>query len=110
MTSAVLAAVLDDVDWAEVGRKFLAATLAGLSWQALRAAPPSPRPRPRGGGRRWAGDSRVVYLTFDDGPTHGYTDEVLADLNAADAHATFFQLVGFESSTPHCFASSGEVT
>jgi peptidoglycan/xylan/chitin deacetylase (PgdA/CDA1 family) len=35
---------------------------------------------------------RVVYLTFDDGPTRGYTDEILADLNAAGAHATFFQL------------------
>jgi peptidoglycan-N-acetylglucosamine deacetylase len=35
---------------------------------------------------------KVVYLTFDDGPTAGYTDQVLADLNAAGAHATFFEV------------------
>lgn len=35
---------------------------------------------------------KTIYLTFDDGPTAGYTDEVLADLRAAGAHATFFQL------------------
>lgn len=36
--------------------------------------------------------SKVVYLTFDDGPTPGYTNAVLADLNAANAHATFFEV------------------
>ena len=35
---------------------------------------------------------RPIYLTFDDGPTAGYTNEVLADLNAAGAHATFFEI------------------
>lgn len=36
--------------------------------------------------------TKTVYLTFDDGPTAGYTTEVLADLNAAHAHATFFEI------------------
>lgn len=36
-------------------------------------------------------DSRVVYLTFDDGPDGNYTREVAADLAAAGAHATFFE-------------------
>jgi peptidoglycan-N-acetylglucosamine deacetylase len=35
---------------------------------------------------------KVVYLSFDDGPTPGYTNQVLADLNAAGAHATFFEI------------------
>jgi peptidoglycan-N-acetylglucosamine deacetylase len=35
---------------------------------------------------------KVVYLTFDDGPTPGYTNEVLADLRAAGARATFFEV------------------
>jgi peptidoglycan/xylan/chitin deacetylase (PgdA/CDA1 family) len=38
-----------------------------------------------------AGDSKVVYLTFDDGPDGSYTREVAADLAAEGAHATFFQ-------------------
>ena len=37
------------------------------------------------------GSMGPVYLTFDDGPTAGYTNEVLDDLNAAHAHATFFE-------------------
>jgi peptidoglycan-N-acetylglucosamine deacetylase len=36
--------------------------------------------------------SRVVYLTFDDGPDGNYTREVLNDLNEAGAHATFFEV------------------
>lgn len=35
---------------------------------------------------------KVVYLTFDDGPTPGYTNVVLADLKAAGAVATFFEV------------------
>lgn len=34
----------------------------------------------------------TIYLTFDDGPTAGYTNLVLDDLNAAGAHATFFEI------------------
>jgi peptidoglycan-N-acetylglucosamine deacetylase len=34
----------------------------------------------------------VVYLTFDDGPSPAYTSQVIADLNAVGAHATFFQI------------------
>jgi peptidoglycan/xylan/chitin deacetylase (PgdA/CDA1 family) len=37
-------------------------------------------------------DTRVVYLTFDDGPDGSYTREVLADLQAEGAHATFFEV------------------
>jgi peptidoglycan/xylan/chitin deacetylase (PgdA/CDA1 family) len=48
-----------------------------------------------------AAASKVVYLTFDDGPTAGYTPEVLADLNAAHVHATFFE-VGEEMEKTHC--------
>lgn len=40
---------------------------------------------------RTADNRKLVYLVFDDGPAHGYTDEVLAFLQAANAHATFFQ-------------------
>ena len=36
--------------------------------------------------------AKQVYLTFDDGPTPGYTAEVLGDLKAAGAHATFFEV------------------
>ena len=36
--------------------------------------------------------TKTIYLTFDDGPTQGYTNEVLADLKAAGAHATFFEI------------------
>jgi peptidoglycan/xylan/chitin deacetylase (PgdA/CDA1 family) len=35
---------------------------------------------------------RVVYLTFDDGPSADYTSQVLADLDAVGAHATFFEI------------------
>ena len=35
---------------------------------------------------------KTLYLTFDDGPTAGYTTQVLAYLNAARAHATFFEI------------------
>lgn len=34
----------------------------------------------------------TIYLTFDDRPTAGYTNLVLNDLNAAGAHATFFEI------------------
>lgn len=36
--------------------------------------------------------TKTIYLTFDDGPTQGYTQTVLADLTAAGAHATFFEI------------------
>jgi peptidoglycan/xylan/chitin deacetylase (PgdA/CDA1 family) len=45
---------------------------------------PSPSPSPTSAG--------TIYLTFDDGPTAGYTNLVLNDLNAAGAHATFFEM------------------
>ena len=46
------------------------------------SASPSPSPTSAG----------TIYLTFDDGPTAGYTNLVLNDLNAAGAHATFFEI------------------
>ena len=48
-----------------------------------------------------AGDSgrKVIYLTFDDGPTTKYTKRVLDLLDQYDAKATFFQ-VG-ENATAH---------
>jgi peptidoglycan/xylan/chitin deacetylase (PgdA/CDA1 family) len=48
------------------------------------AVGPSPSPSPTSAG--------TIYLTFDDGPTAGYTNLVLNDLNAAGAHATFFEI------------------
>ena len=45
---------------------------------------------------RTADGRKLVYLVFDDGPVHGYTDEVLACLQAAGAHATFFQCSGMQ--------------
>lgn len=38
-------------------------------------------------------DGRTVYLTFDDGPTKGITEQVLAILEQHDVKATFF-LIG----------------
>ena len=35
-------------------------------------------------------DRKIIALTFDDGPTPGYTEEVLATLRAHDASATFY--------------------
>lgn len=35
-------------------------------------------------------DDKIIYLTFDDGPTPGVTDKVLDLLSAYDAKATFF--------------------
>ncbi|MCL2108127.1 MAG: polysaccharide deacetylase [Oscillospiraceae bacterium] len=35
-------------------------------------------------------DSNYIYLTFDDGPTTGITDNILRYLNRHDAKATFF--------------------
>ncbi len=46
---------------------------------------------------RTADHRKLAYLVFDDGPTHGYTDEVLACLRAAEAHATFFQCSSMQS-------------
>ena len=39
---------------------------------------------------RMSAQEKVIYLTFDDGPTPGVTDNVLATLQAFKAKATFF--------------------
>jgi peptidoglycan-N-acetylglucosamine deacetylase len=44
-----------------------------------------------GKGKGKAKKTKIVYLTFDDGPGGSYTLQVLADLKAAGAHATFFE-------------------
>jgi peptidoglycan/xylan/chitin deacetylase (PgdA/CDA1 family) len=36
--------------------------------------------------------TKVIYLTFDDGPTPGYTNTVLSELKSAGAVATFFEI------------------
>ncbi|CAN5416577.1 polysaccharide deacetylase family protein [soil metagenome] len=41
---------------------------------------------------RIPGEEKVVYLTFDDGPTEGVTEEVLDLLTMHNAKATFFCL------------------
>jgi peptidoglycan/xylan/chitin deacetylase (PgdA/CDA1 family) len=43
---------------------------------------------------------RVIYLTFDDGPTPGVTDRVLDILNAHQAKATFFCVGRHAASEP----------
>lgn len=50
--------------------------------------PPPPPPAPPAG----SGGERVVYLTYDDGPTPGYTPALLDLLAAYGARATFFPL------------------
>jgi peptidoglycan/xylan/chitin deacetylase (PgdA/CDA1 family) len=52
------------------------------------AVGPSPSPSPSSSPT----SAGTIYLTFDDGPTAGYTNLVLNDLNAAGAHATFFEI------------------
>ena len=55
-----------------------------------------------------AGSKGVIYLTFDDGPTTGYTTQILADLNAAHVHATFFE-VGEQIQKTHCVLTREEL-
>lgn len=57
------------------------------------SASPSPSPSPTSASPSPSPTSAgTIYLTFDDGPTAGYTNLVLNDLNAAGAHATFFEI------------------
>ena len=44
--------------------------------------------------------SRIIALTFDDGPTHGYTDSILAILEEANVTATFFVTGGELEANP----------
>lgn len=59
------------------------------------------------------GTDNVLYLTFDDGPTPGYTNEILAHLKAAGAHATFFQvgerMVGSEALVNQILAEGHQI-
>lgn len=51
---------------------------------------------------------KEVYLTFDDGPTPGITEEVLALLDEYDARATFFCLGKNAIAHPRLFAELSE--
>lgn len=65
---------------------FFLLLLIGLSIPSLTTATSPPTPPP---------DDKVVYLTFDDGPTPKITEEILDILKAHDVKATFF-IVGKE--------------
>ena len=47
-----------------------------------------------------AGNKKVLFLTFDDGPDPVWTPEVLAVLAKYDAHATFFELGSMQAAHP----------
>jgi peptidoglycan/xylan/chitin deacetylase (PgdA/CDA1 family) len=47
---------------------------------------------------------RTIYLTFDDGPTGGITDEILEILASHQARATFFCIGGNVNRYPDIFA------
>lgn len=53
---------------------------------------------------RVRGEGKVVYLTFDDGPTPGVTDEVLDVLAKHNAKATFFCLGRQVEANPELYA------
>lgn len=38
----------------------------------------------------YTGDKKIAFLTFDDGPNHSITPQILDTLREKDAHATFF--------------------
>ena len=65
------------------------------------AASPSATPShaPSAGPVKQAG-GKVVYLTFDDGPDPHWTPEVLAVLQAHNAHGTFFMLAEHANEHP----------
>jgi peptidoglycan-N-acetylglucosamine deacetylase len=70
--------------------------LGPLGGQAAAApAPASPAPAPPG-----PGAARVVYLTFDDGPTPAWTPRVLELLARYRAQATFFVVGGNAAAHP----------
>ena len=50
-------------------------------------------------------DRKVVYLTFDDGPTPEITNWVLSQLQSFDAKATFFCIGNNIESNPEIFAN-----
>ncbi|MCS6990307.1 MAG: polysaccharide deacetylase family protein [Chitinophagales bacterium] len=50
---------------------------------------------------RMPGPQRIIYLTFDDGPTPHLTDEVLCWLSKYNARATFFLVGDNVSRYPH---------
>ncbi|MDD7363011.1 MAG: polysaccharide deacetylase family protein [Peptoniphilus sp.] len=43
-----------------------------------------------GGEAEYTGEKKIAFLTFDDGPNHKITPQILDTLKEKDAHATFF--------------------
>jgi peptidoglycan/xylan/chitin deacetylase (PgdA/CDA1 family) len=62
-------------------------------------SPSTPSHTPSAGPVKQA-DGKVVYLTFDDGPDPRWTPEVLAVLQAHNAHGTFFILAEHANEHP----------
>lgn len=77
-------------------RGFLA--LGGAALFSLGAAPPPAGPGPE---KSVGGGSRVLALTFDDGPSPLFTPRVLAVLRRYRVPATFFMLGANAAAYPH---------
>jgi peptidoglycan/xylan/chitin deacetylase (PgdA/CDA1 family) len=58
------------------------------------------RPTPNPTAALAAGNKKVLFLSFDDGPDPVWTPEVLAILAKHDAHATFFELGSMQAAHP----------
>ena len=65
-------------------------------------APPSTphRPAPNPTAALAAGNKKVLFLSFDDGPDPLWTPRILQVLAKYDAHATFFELGGMQAAHP----------
>ena len=65
-------------------------------------APPSTphRPAPNSTAAFAAGNKKVLFLSFDDGPDPLWTPKVLQTLAKHGAHATFFELGGMQAAHP----------
>lgn len=61
------------------------------------ARPPVPNPTAIA-----AGNKKVLFLTFDDGPDPTWTPKVLQVLAKHGAHATFFELGSMQAAHPVC--------
>jgi peptidoglycan/xylan/chitin deacetylase (PgdA/CDA1 family) len=69
-----------------------AAVAAGAYWRYLSPYSQSLSAFPYRASVNWPRDSRLVALTFDDGPNEPYTSEIAGYLNQRGINATFFQV------------------